>query len=204
MVTRIASDDDLLDAELADFPGLMAVSQFARMLRGVPFFGMIGEPLDERELILAEDYLLGLGFPEASVAQVTDFEAAEEAIRSHDFNTSFWEAEEQARMALYGEAVEKADEEVLTMALTFVGHEAAEPIQFAAEAALDAFDIQDDELLRAAAGAAQQACHLVALVLAAEFEDDEDQERHPFALKYRLFEMGRWPLGLVGASYYLF
>ena len=42
---RISSDDDLLDAELADFPGLMAVSQFARMLRHVPFFGVIGEPL---------------------------------------------------------------------------------------------------------------------------------------------------------------
>jgi hypothetical protein len=201
---RIASEDDLLDAELADFPGLMAVSQFARMLNTVPWFGVIGEPLDERELILAEDYLLNLGFPEATVSPVEDFETAEEAIRNHDLNTAFWEAEEQARMALYAEAVERADEEVLSMALTYVGHAATESIQFAAEAAVDAFGLQDEGLVRAAAGAAQQSCHLVALVLAAEFEDAEDQERHPFALKYRLFEMGRWPLGLVGASYYLF
>jgi hypothetical protein len=201
---RIASEDDLLDAELADFPGLMAVSQFARMLDKVPWFSVIGEPLDERELILAEDYLLNLGFPEAVVAAVEDFETAEEAIRNHDLNTAFWETEEQTRMSLYAEAVEKADEETLSMALTFVGHAAAEPIQFAAEAAFDAFGIRDDELVRAAAGSAQQACHQVALVLAAELEEEEEQARHPFALKYRLFEMGRWPLGLVGASYYLF
>ena len=51
--------------------------------------------------------------------------------------------------------------------------------------------------------AAGTALPEIQAVLAAEFEDDE-QQRHPFALKYRLFEMGRWPLGLVGASYYLF
>jgi hypothetical protein len=62
------------EAELADFPGLMAVSQFVRMLGGVPWFGGLGLELDGREVLLAEDYLLALGFPEARIAPVANWE----------------------------------------------------------------------------------------------------------------------------------
>ena len=34
------------EAELSDFPGLMAVSQFVRMLGEVPWFGGLGLELD--------------------------------------------------------------------------------------------------------------------------------------------------------------
>ena len=34
--------------------------------------------------------------------------------------------------------------------------------------------------------------------------EDEDDEHHAFALKYRLFESGRWPIGVVGNSFHIF
>ncbi len=52
----------------------------------------------------------------------------------------------------------------------------------------------------AAAGAGVQACHNAALLLLAGRAEDD----HPFALKYRLFERGRWPVALIGSSLHLF
>jgi hypothetical protein len=60
--------------------------------------------------------------------------------------------------------------------------------------------LEDLELVNAAAGAGVQACHNAALVLLSGDADDA----HPFALKYRLFERGRWPVALIGSSLHLF
>ena len=85
------------------------------------------------------------------------------------------------------------------LALTHVANQASEAVLAAAEAAAGRFGVEDEALIRAAAGAAAQACYHAALVLAAEGD-----EEHPFALKYRLYEAGRWPLGIVGRSFSLF
>ena len=39
------------------------------------------------------------------------------------------------------------------------------------------------------------------LLLAAE---DENDEHHIFALKYKLFELGRWPIGVLGNTFHIF
>jgi hypothetical protein len=64
-----------------------------------------------------------------------------------------------------------------------------------------------------AVGAAQQAAFGGALALAAaalEMAEQDDQAageealEHPLLLRYRLFELGRWPLALSGRSLNLF
>ena len=62
------------EAELTDFPGLLAVSQFVRMLTEVHWFAALGDRLDSREILLSEDYLLALGFPDARIAPAADWE----------------------------------------------------------------------------------------------------------------------------------
>ena len=120
-------------------------------------------------------------------------------IEGGNWNSDWWEAEEQLRAALLAEAIERSDEETVMLALTHVTNQAAEAVLLAAEAAAARFGVDDEALIRAAAGAATQACYHAALVLAAEADED-----HPFALKYRLYESGRWPLGVVGRSFNLF
>jgi hypothetical protein len=61
------------------------------------------------------------------------------------------------------------------------------------------WDVENENLMNAAAGAAVQASHHAALVLAADVE-----EEHPLALKFRLFEMGRWPIGIAGSTFNIF
>ena len=197
-----AGEYEFLDeAELKDFPGLMAVSQFVRMLAEVPWFGALGMELDGREVLISEDYLLALGFPDARIAPIMNWEEAADAAANPDWNTEWWEAEEQVRVALVTEACQRADEDTVMIALTHLQNQAIQTVHEPAQYAAEAGGVADEELVRAVAGAGAQAIYQTGLLLAAENEDDE---HHVFALKYKLFESCRWPIGGVGNSFHIF
>ncbi len=180
-------------------PQTMAISRFAKMIGQVPWFAAVCQPLDDDIVATAEAYIAALGFPEVHVGWIADWEDAEAAALSTDWNTAWWETEEQLRVALATDAMEWVDEEELQVALHHVSHRAAQIIQDTAAATAARSGVHDEELILAATGAATQACHQAALVLAADADAD-----HPFALKYKLFEAGRWPLGIVGHTLNLF
>ena len=192
-------EDDSVDTDQGDQPNLTAVVRFAAMVRRVSWFAAVGEPLSAAEIADAEAYAAALGFPDVHVAFISDWEDAEAAARNPDWNTEWWEAEEQLRAALTAQALELVDEHDLLTTLTHVSSKASDVVHGAAAAAAARSGVADEALIRAAAGAATQACYQAALVLAAEADED-----HPFALKYRLFEAGRWPLGIIGRSFNLF
>ena len=187
-------DDEYEQSALA-----LAIGRFARMIPNVPWFAAVCQPLSPQLVETAESYAAALGFPEVRVGWVADWEDAEAAALNTDWNTTWWEAEEQLRVALADEALEHVAEDELSVALHHVSQQAAEAIQDAAAAAAARSGIDDDELVLAATGAATQACYQAALVLANDAGAD-----HPFALKYKLFEAGRWPLGIVGHTLNLF
>jgi hypothetical protein len=190
-------EDDAPDPN--DYPELLTVARFAGLVKSVPWFASVGEPLGRSEIADARAYLDALGFPDVHVADIAGWEEAEDAIKNPDFDDAWWEAEEQLRMALYAEALTRASEEDVLLALTHVTGRASEVVHGAAAIAAARAGVADEGLIRAAAGAATQACYQAALVLAAGGEPE-----HPFALKYRLYEAGRWPLGVVGATFSLF
>ena len=78
-------------------------------------------------------------------------------------------------------------------------------------------EASSEALTNLAAGAAQQAVHggaefsrLCAHVLKSDPHieaielDNDDIANHPLMLRFRLFEMGRWPVSLIGNSLNLF
>lgn len=190
-------DDELPDIE--DYPTLRSVVRFNKLLPSVPWFTSVGEPLDTDTLSAARAYMDLLGFPDAFVAEVEDWEDAAYAAANPEWNSSWWEAEEQLRMGLTGVALELMSEEDLNLALTHVSATASPVISNAVEAISEEMGVEDMELVRAAVGSALQTCHQAALVLAAGEEDD-----HPFALKYKLFEHGHWPIAITGNSFNIF
>lgn len=139
------------------------------------------------------------GFPHAELAAITSWGEAGEAAANTDWNSPWWEAEEQTRMGLIDTALTLMSDEDLTMALTHVTATASPLLQHAAENWAEEQGIEDEELIRAAVGAGVQASYQAALVLAAGEEDS-----HPFAIKFKLFELGRWPIAITGNSFNLF
>lgn len=205
------SDDDF-DAVADSLPGLGAVRLFLAELKAYDWFGRCGARFVGEERDLAEAYLDVLGFPDAGLAPLTDFEEAADAAVSLDMGGEGWEAEEQVRAALAVEAEELLEPEALEVALLYVRARAAETIAPGLIDMARRMGVEDEELLNAAAGAAIQAIWMQALrqmveavrqdrsgaVLVAE---EDDETLHPADIKFQIFASGRWPVGLAGRSF---
>lgn len=197
---NLDADGAALEALEAEIPALARIRRFAWAACRVDWYAHVGEHPGPRTLDMAERYADALGFPDARVALVTDWAEAASAAESLDFDHAAWEAEEQLRAGLTMEALECMSEEALKVALTHVSATVQGPVRTSVEECLAIWDEPAEGPLRdLAVGAAVQACHQAALVLASGAEED-----HPFALKFRLFEGGRWPIGIAGLSFNLF
>lgn len=193
------ADDDPELGEADGDPALTLLYRFGQAAERVRWFAALGAPLDAAAAAAARAYLDALGFPDARIAPVTDFAEAGAAAESLDWDNAAWEAEESLRADLTAQAAARFGEAALTEALVAVRARAGAAARIGADEAAAMFGEQDDALINAAVGAAIQACHQAALVLAAGADID-----HPFAHKFRLFEAGRWPVGLAGLSLNLF
>lgn len=188
-----------LEQLLSEIPALINLKRFAFVVDKVDWFHAIGENLTEEVRRLSRDYLDGLGFPDADLAVVTSFEEASDAAETLDWDSAAWEVEEQLRAGLVVDAMQNIEEEGLQIALAHITSKTAEGLQDAMDNLAAIWDVEDETLVTAATGAIVQTVYNAALLLAAGGE-----ENHPFALKYRLYELGRWPIGVHGRSFNLF
>lgn len=198
-----ALDEDIdgadLEQLLGEIPTLINLKRFAFVIDRVSWFSNIGERLTPEVEEVARDFLDGLGFPDADIALIPSFEEASDAAESLDWDSAAWEAEEQLRAGLVADALVNLDEQGLQVALTHITSKTSEGLEEAMENLAAIWDVEDEVLMNAASGAVIQTVYNAALLLAAGGEED-----HPFALKYRLFELGRWPIGVHGRSFNLF
>ncbi|MGD8325746.1 MAG: hypothetical protein PVF65_02415 [Sphingomonadales bacterium] len=193
-------DGDDFDGEDND-PAVAALSRFASLIRRIDWFSRVGTPPDAMVARHAEDYLSSLGFPDIYVTPIDHWEDAAAAAESLDLNNPAWETEEQARATLIEDVVALYGEDHVADLLQPIEAVAVQVLDEAALNIMDQHRLQDEEIVRAAIGAAVQICHLAALVL---LSGDEDLEDHPFFHKFRLFEAGHWPIGIAGSSFNLF
>lgn len=193
----------LSDAELEELslemPALALLRDFARLQPDIPWFAELGNPLDKETRAIAHAYLEGLGFPDAHVARLASWDDATTAAESGDWNSGPWEAEESLRAALSTDLLDVLSEEAFEIGFTYVAAQAEEAVRNGAETSASIWALEDMEIAIAAAGAAMQAVHGAAIAIAAGAEED-----HPFLLRFRLFERGRWPIGIAGLTFNIF
>lgn len=196
----MSSDDWNDDGGDEDSTALILIPRFVATAAQPFWFSTVGQPLSPLLRRAAQGWLDGLGFPHAGIATVRDWREAAEAAESTGIDDPAFEAEEQLRASLTSDAIDQHGEDTVTIALTHVRGELGPAIGEAALNATRVWGLDDMELVNAAAGAGVLACHNAALLLLAGRADDD----HPFALKYALFERGRWPVSLIGSSLHLF
>jgi len=164
------------------------------------WFFMLGEPLADSEQDQARDYLRGLGLPDdASIEGVANFDAAARIISHPDWDHRWWDAEQRERERLLALASAALGRAKLLDALSRASGAAVEATHGAAAVQAARLGCSDAGLIRAAAGALGEALYLAKL---AELADQAPS--HPFLLKRALFGGGHWPLGIVGARFYIF
>lgn len=179
--------------------GLDLLGRFARGVARVPWFAHVGARFDAGLKRDAAAYLDALGFPDVALTRLATWADAAAAAETLDWDSPAWEAEEQLRAALSTEAEARFGEEALAIALAHIGARAARAAEIGVTRAAALGDVHDEGLLTAATGAAVQAAHQAALLLAAGGETN-----HPLAIKFRLFQQGRWPIGIAGLSFNVF
>lgn len=169
-------------------------------IRVASWFAAVGEELTTAERWDARAYLAGLGFADTGVSGVVDWPQAAEIAKSPSWSREWWDREEAERTALLDRAAAKISEHELMSALSRVMELAASVTHGAAAIAASRSGVADQALTRVAAGAGAQAAYQAALAALAH----EGTEEHPFSIKFRLFEAGRWPLGISSGVFYLF
>lgn len=197
-------DERELEALERELPALARVRRFARALERIPWFANLGEPLTPGARASARKYTDGLGFPDADVAILVDWDDAAAAAENNDWNSPAWEAEELLRSDLTAHALETLSEDALRIAMTLIADRVSEPAKEQMEQASFIWDVEDEAQKQLAVGTAVQAAHQASLVLIAAIDPSFDAEDHPFREKFRLFEFGRWPVGIIGSSFNLF
>ncbi len=190
---------DMVETMLDEVPSLLVLRRFARKAAGTPWFKTVGEPLTTEVRETAYAYLGALGFPDVALVPVPSWEEAAGTAESLDWNAPDWEAEEQLAAALTSQALERMSEEALSVALAHVTRTVSAGLRENIEDMAALWEIADEALTQAAAGAIVRAAHQAALALAADAGPD-----HPLALKFHLFELGRWPIAVTGTTFNLF
>jgi hypothetical protein len=189
-LTGMALDED------DDHSNLHAVARLSKLVGSLPWFSAVGRKLTATEINDAEAYIAGIGFAEMQVAGVENWLAASGAAQAPDWDDDWWQAEQQMQTALLEQALSQIDEHDLEVALTHVSTRAGEVAHEHAAKMAARQGVTDPA----------QAAYQAALVLAARGAEGEDdgEEEHPFAIKFRLFEAGRLPLGITGSTFNLF
>ncbi len=173
---------------------LEAVVGFERRATAVAWFAAVGAPLAPDARADAEAWLRALGRTDVALEPVADWPRAKALADAPGWDQAWWVAEERQRTALLAEATARHGRAPLFDALTRVTQAVSDPAHERALQSLAHAGLDDAGLARAAAGAATQAAYLGALAVAAD-----QPATHAFAAKFRLFEAGRWPLGIVTA-----
>lgn len=207
-----ADAEDLLALE-GEIPLLAVLRDFTERALRARWYADLGEPFDTATTQVARSYLDALGFPDADAVPVLNWDDALDAAASLDLNAEAWEAEEQLRAALMDAVLTAVSEEGLGVMLAHLAAQLSEPVGEMIDEALMLVDEAPDAIRDLAVGAAQQAAHGAALALLAaaveaalhdDMEVGEEALNHPLLLRYRLFELGRWPLSLAGRTLNLF
>jgi hypothetical protein len=136
---------------------------------------------------------------DAEPALVASWAEAAAIVRVGEWDTAWWDVEEEDREALWQAAADRWGEQAVFERVTAAGDALAPAIHAAARVAAMQGGLGATDLAQAAAGAALLAAQQAMLADLAGAGGE-----HFFAWKRALFAAGRWPLGLVRGRYCVF
>ena len=168
------------------------------------WFSCVGEPLDDSERSECASYLRALAMPglDTSSLQITgvrDWPQARAISNAPNWSRQWWEAERLEERRLFEIAAGKYSADAVLMRLTNLMEGSSELFHGPATVACIRVGIADPGLARSAAGAASHSLHQYGIAQLADSSED-----HLFAVKFRLFLAGRWPLSVDDEKFYIF
>lgn len=177
-----------------------ALDRLVAQIPRASWFAALGEPLQPAERTDLAAYIEGLGLPDLPAAVVADWAEAGRVASDPAWDHGWWDAEERLRGELMARADAAHGASAVMDRLSAVARAAHDATIGPAAMAAARAGIADQALVRAAAGAATQSCYQSGLAILAGATDPG----HAFHAKLQLFLGGRWPLGILRGSAYMF
>jgi hypothetical protein len=171
----------------------MALGPLRTEIRAASWFAALGESLTDGDVEEANAYAGAV-----EVVGVTSWPEAESFLKSPDASLDWWDREEALRKSLLTETAAHHPERALWTSLTELTTEAGDLVHGKAATAVARMGNAAPASIHVAAGAASQAVYQLAVARLA------GNQASPFESKFRLFAAGRWPLGVVGSTLFLF
>lgn len=162
------------------------------------WFAALAEPLTDGDRADAEAYASALDLGALAIDQARDWPEAERILKPPEGPMAWWDREEELRKTLLAQAEPRYPERVLWTALTELTAETGELVHGKAATAAARMGKAAVASVHVAAGAASQAIYQLAVSKLA------DAPAPLFESKFRLFAGGRWPLGVVGSTLFVF
>ncbi|PPR79378.1 MAG: hypothetical protein CFH01_00435 [Alphaproteobacteria bacterium MarineAlpha2_Bin1] len=182
---------------------LKQIAKFTKNILYIKWFSRTNESLSNLDIELSEKYISAVGLPESNISNVSDWVEAAGIAENPNWNSNWWEIEEQLKASLITESLKYIYEEELSHALNHVTSQTAgqslEAVAFEKFAEDSENITYYQSFVNAAAGMAIASAYQAALVLSASADQD-----HPFSLKFQLFENGRLPIGIIGNTFSIF
>jgi len=166
--------------------------------RGV-WFSAVGEPLTASELDEAHAYVSALGLTDIAVESIGTWQEAKRIANANDWLRAWWNTEHSEERRLLAAASARYGTETVMHRLTQIMEGGADLFLGPAAVAATRAGVADSALARSAAGAVSQSLHQFALA-----DLNGESSEHFFAVKFRLFLAGRWPLSIDANSFYIF
>jgi hypothetical protein len=173
--------------------------RFGRAVRAASWFAAVGETPTPAERAEASTWVSASDLRDTGVVFVAGWREAAQMLQAPDWSRAWWDGEDNERRRLLDEAERTHGRDAALAALSEVAAVAGEAANGAAAMAAQRAGLADPYLVRVASGSATQAAYLAALA-----ELGGADAEHPFAVKFRLFEAGRWPLAVSGGSFHIF
>jgi hypothetical protein len=167
-------------------------------VKAASWFAALGEPLTDGDRADAEAYASALDLGALTVGRARDWPEAERILKPPEGSMAWWDREEELRKTLLAQAETRYPERVLWTALTELTTETGEVVHGKAATAAARMGKAAAASIHVAAGAASQAVYQLAVARLA------DTAAPLFESKFRLFAAGRWPLGVVGSTLFVF
>ncbi len=166
------------------------VNAHAAAIRAGRWFSLLGLPFSDDE----RTRLAGLA---PRVARVASWDEARK-LADDPRGGAAYDADADEVVALKAQALESVSPDVLLQAMSAVVDRGLDVFMEAARTAARRANVDDETLVRAAAGAAGEAVYRGALAAAVA------GSRHRFAETEALFAAGRWPLARIDDTLYVF
>lgn len=167
-------------------------------VKAASWFAALGEPLTEGDRADAESYASALDLGTLAIDLARDWPAAERILKTPEGSRAWWDREEDLRKALLARAEIRYPERAFWTALTELTMETGELVHGKAATAAARMGQAAAASIHVAAGAASQAIYQLAVARLA------DAPAPLFESKFRLFAAGRWPLGVMGSTLFVF